>query len=185
VAAPTGRRPRWWNEACRELGACDPLLQTLIARHPPMRIGSRGDVSARLDLDEDEDAPAPGDEVDLAARKPQPARQDRIALEAEQPGTKVRGKWARAILCWFNGNSWVCISMIVDLAEDCIAFFVCFAAVGHPSHSIRSSMLMGRRGFRDVSGALICFRMQCLFNLVHLLALHRMPCFGFSVLVII
>jgi hypothetical protein len=34
------------------------------------RIGSRGDVSARLDLDEDEDAPAPDDEVDLAPRKP-------------------------------------------------------------------------------------------------------------------
>jgi DNA-3-methyladenine glycosylase II len=48
VAAPTGRRPRWWNEACRELGARDPLLQTLIARHPPMRIGSRGDAFQTL-----------------------------------------------------------------------------------------------------------------------------------------
>lgn len=34
--------------ACRELGESDPLLATLIDRHPPMRIGSRGDAFQTL-----------------------------------------------------------------------------------------------------------------------------------------
>ena len=48
MAAPAGQRQRWWNEACRELGSRDPLLATLIDRHPPMRIGSRGDAFQTL-----------------------------------------------------------------------------------------------------------------------------------------
>ncbi|MFO0480776.1 MAG: DNA-3-methyladenine glycosylase family protein [bacterium] len=48
MTAPTGRRPRWWSTACSELGERDPLLATLIDRHPPMRIGSRGDAFQTL-----------------------------------------------------------------------------------------------------------------------------------------
>jgi DNA-3-methyladenine glycosylase II len=44
----TGRRPRWWNGACAELAALDPLLAGLIARHPPLRVGSRGDAFQTL-----------------------------------------------------------------------------------------------------------------------------------------
>ncbi len=48
MAAPVGRRPRWWNGACAELAARDPLLASLIARHPPLRLGSRGDAFQTL-----------------------------------------------------------------------------------------------------------------------------------------
>lgn len=48
MTVPGGQRPRWWNTACRELGERDPLLATLIDRHPPMRIGSRGDAFQTL-----------------------------------------------------------------------------------------------------------------------------------------
>jgi DNA-3-methyladenine glycosylase II len=43
-----GRRPRWWNGACAELAARDPLLATLIAQHPPLRVGARGDAFQTL-----------------------------------------------------------------------------------------------------------------------------------------
>jgi DNA-3-methyladenine glycosylase II len=48
MPAPAGWRPRWWTAACADLAARDPLLATLIARHPPMRIGSRGDAFQTL-----------------------------------------------------------------------------------------------------------------------------------------
>lgn len=48
MPAPAGRRPRWWNAACGELASRDPLLAGLIARHPPMRLGSRGDAFQTL-----------------------------------------------------------------------------------------------------------------------------------------
>ena len=48
MAAPVGRRPRWWNGACAELAARDPLLASLIARHLPLRLGSRGDAFQTL-----------------------------------------------------------------------------------------------------------------------------------------
>jgi DNA-3-methyladenine glycosylase II len=44
----TGRRPRWWNGACAELDVRDPLLAGLIARHPPLRVGTRGDAFQTL-----------------------------------------------------------------------------------------------------------------------------------------
>ena len=44
----TGQRPRWWTGACRELGENDPLLAGLIAAHPPLRLGSRGNAFQTL-----------------------------------------------------------------------------------------------------------------------------------------
>jgi DNA-3-methyladenine glycosylase II len=44
----TGRRPRWWSDACRELTAQDPLLAGLIDRYPPLRLGSRGNAFQTL-----------------------------------------------------------------------------------------------------------------------------------------
>jgi DNA-3-methyladenine glycosylase II len=44
----TGRRPRWWTEACRELAVRDPLLDELIATRAPLRVGSRGNAFQTL-----------------------------------------------------------------------------------------------------------------------------------------
>ncbi len=45
---PTGQRPRWWTGACNELAARDPLLARLVAAHPPLRLGSRGNAFQTL-----------------------------------------------------------------------------------------------------------------------------------------
>lgn len=42
------RRPRWWGDALRELGARDPVLRGLALRYPDAMLTSRGDAFGTL-----------------------------------------------------------------------------------------------------------------------------------------
>ena len=57
---------------------------------PPLGCADRNrgclEIGARLDLDEGDHPAAAGDKVDLAARDGETLGEDRIALEAQQPG---------------------------------------------------------------------------------------------------
>lgn len=45
---PVRARPPWWGRAKREIGAADPVLAAIIARHPRVALVSRGDAFSTL-----------------------------------------------------------------------------------------------------------------------------------------
>ena len=62
-------------------------------RQPALFLGSDGlgglALTPRLDLDEDQDVAVPGDQVDLAARRPVASEQDPEALSAQVAGGRA------------------------------------------------------------------------------------------------
>ena len=70
-----------WMAAEEEAGGTGDAL-ALARRH---RLGRLAQAVARLHLDDGQRAAAAGDDVDLAERRAQVARQDAIALQAQAP----------------------------------------------------------------------------------------------------
>jgi hypothetical protein len=73
-------------------GPGDPLL---LARQE--RLEGHGPRGAVLDLDEQDELAAPGDEVDLAERRGEAPGEDAKALEPQEPGGQGLGQPAGAL----------------------------------------------------------------------------------------